>query len=94
MLIVGLTGGIASGKSTVSKEIARQGILVLDCDAIAHDVTCRGRWGYRRVLRAFGPSVLTSSGGHSGVGRAGHRVKHLLGPASRLRTAAGTHQAS
>ena len=38
MIIVGLTGGIATGKSTVTALLRQQGIRVLDCDEIAHDV--------------------------------------------------------
>ena len=36
MLLVGLTGGIASGKSTVSSELRRRGFPIIDCDEIAH----------------------------------------------------------
>lgn len=64
MRIVGLTGGIACGKSTVSRELrARHGRAVVDADALAHATTRKGRWGYRRVLRAFG-----GGGGREGEG--------------------------
>ncbi|KAL4431032.1 hypothetical protein ABPG75_006288 [Micractinium tetrahymenae] len=62
MLLVGLTGGIACGKSTVSAMLLRAGIPVLDADLLAYDVVQPGRWGYRRVVRAFGPGVLHSDG--------------------------------
>jgi len=38
MRLVGLSGGIATGKSTVSKTVSQEGIPVVDCDKIAHDV--------------------------------------------------------
>ncbi|EFN59160.1 hypothetical protein CHLNCDRAFT_138020 [Chlorella variabilis] len=62
MKLVGLTGGIACGKSTVSKLLVQAGIPVLDADRIAHSVTEKGRWGYRRVVAAFGPTILRSDG--------------------------------
>mmetsp|Transcript_6140 Transcript_6140/g.16304 ORF Transcript_6140/g.16304 Transcript_6140/m.16304 type:complete len:241 (+) Transcript_6140:141-863(+) len=62
MLLVGLTGGIASGKSTVSKSLREEGQAVVDCDAIAHAVTARGRWGFKRVVQAFGAACLTPEG--------------------------------
>lgn len=59
MRLVGLTGGIACGKSTVSRELSqRYGVAVVDADTLAHATTKRGCWGYRRVVRAFGASVL------------------------------------
>eukprot|EP00897_Mesotaenium_endlicherianum_P009672 jgi/Mesen1/8733/ME000052S08164 len=54
MRIVGLTGGIASGKSTVSRELQRRGLPVIDADQVAHDVQKKGTWGYRRVVVALG----------------------------------------
>lgn len=114
MRLVGLTGGIACGKSTVSRALAAQvgsinvlfhhhfscsaaaaahamlmlkirklssrpahdqsvltactlaqsvqGFTVIDSDAIARTVVDRGRWGYRRVVRAFGSGILRSDG--------------------------------
>lgn len=38
MKVIGLTGGIATGKSTVSETIKQEGVAVVDCDKIAHDV--------------------------------------------------------
>lgn len=55
MRLIGLTGGIACGKSTVSRELReRHGLAVVDADALAREATRPGRWGYRRVVRAFG----------------------------------------
>uniref|UniRef100_A0A7S0S4B0 Dephospho-CoA kinase n=1 Tax=Chlamydomonas leiostraca TaxID=1034604 RepID=A0A7S0S4B0_9CHLO len=62
MRLVGLTGGIASGKSTTSKLLRREGITVLDCDEIAHAVVRKGRWGWRRVVKEFGQEVLLPDG--------------------------------
>lgn len=62
MIIVGLTGGIATGKSTVTALLRQNGITVLDCDEIAHAVVRQGRWGYKRVVKAFGSSILLQTG--------------------------------
>lgn len=44
MRLVGLTGGIATGKSTVSKLLLLEGVKVVDCDKIAHDVARKVWW--------------------------------------------------
>jgi hypothetical protein len=62
MRVVGLTGGIACGKSTVSAQLKQQGIHLIDCDAIAHAVTAQGAWGYWRVVAAFGRNILLANG--------------------------------
>lgn len=62
MRLVGLTGGIASGKSTTCKQLRREGITVLDCDEIAHAVVKKGRWGWRRVVDKFGRDILLPNG--------------------------------
>uniref|UniRef100_A0A7S0V6C2 Dephospho-CoA kinase n=1 Tax=Polytomella parva TaxID=51329 RepID=A0A7S0V6C2_9CHLO len=62
MIILGLTGGIACGKSVVSSALKKQGIPVIDCDVIAHDVVKKGRWGYKRVIKIFGPKILLPNG--------------------------------
>lgn len=62
--VVGLTGGIASGKSTVSRRLAdRHALPVIDADAIAREVVAPGRPALWLIRRAFGPSVLTADGG-------------------------------
>jgi dephospho-CoA kinase len=43
MLVVGLSGGIAAGKSTVTRQLISLGIPVIDCDRIAHDTACKVR---------------------------------------------------
>lgn len=57
MLVIGLTGGIASGKSTVSKEFAESGIPIIDADVIARQVVEPGRKAYEQVVAAFSDDV-------------------------------------
>jgi dephospho-CoA kinase len=59
---VGLTGGIASGKSTVSELLAGFGAVIVDSDKIAREVVEPGSAGLAQVVAEFGPSVLTESG--------------------------------
>lgn len=59
---VGLTGGIASGKSTVSAILAELGAVVIDADQLAREVVERGTPGLTRVVEEFGPEILTAEG--------------------------------
>lgn len=59
---IGLSGGIGSGKSTVSKIFSGLGAVVIDADAIAKEVLEPGQVGYENVIHNFGDSVLDSSG--------------------------------
>jgi dephospho-CoA kinase len=59
---VGLTGGVASGKSTVSAMLAELGATVIDADRLAREVVARGTRGLEQVVAAFGPEVLTPDG--------------------------------
>jgi dephospho-CoA kinase len=59
---VGLTGGIGSGKSTVSAMLAELGAVVIDADRLAREVVAKGTPGLARVVEAFGPEVLTAEG--------------------------------
>jgi dephospho-CoA kinase len=59
---VGLTGGVASGKSTVSAILAELGAVVIDADALAREVVARGTPGLDAVVAEFGPGVLTPEG--------------------------------
>jgi len=59
---VGLTGGIASGKSTVSAILAELGAVVIDADAIAREVVAQGTPGLEAVVAEFGPGLLTPGG--------------------------------
>lgn len=61
--VVGLTGGIASGKSTVAQELREvHGLPIIDADAIAHDVLRKGTWGYSLVVRSFGRGIVGQDG--------------------------------
>lgn len=62
-LVVGLTGGIGSGKSTVSKELRRLGAGVVDADLLAREVVAPGSEGLAEVVAAFGEGVLDKHGG-------------------------------
>ncbi len=58
----GLTGGIASGKSTVGRLFAELGVPVVDADQLARDVVAPGSEGLAEVVRAFGPTYLDEDG--------------------------------
>ena len=62
MTIIGLTGGIATGKSTVARMIRRRGIPVICADDLARKAVVRGSLGLKKIARAFGPDVLTRKG--------------------------------
>src|SRR5690242_358621 len=59
---VALTGGIASGKSTVSSLLRSLGAVVIDADQLARDVVAPGTPGLDEVVAAFGDSVLADDG--------------------------------
>ena len=59
---VGLTGGIASGKSTVSSILRELGAVVIDADQIAREVVAKGTPGLAAVVAAFGADMLTADG--------------------------------
>ncbi len=59
---VGLTGGVASGKSTVAAMLAELGAVVIDADLLAREVVAPGTPGLAEVVAAFGPGVLTDDG--------------------------------
>lgn len=62
MRVIGLTGGIASGKSTVAEMIARHGIPVIDADQLAREAVQPGTSGFRRIVAFFGANVLNDDG--------------------------------
>lgn len=61
-LTVGLTGGIASGKSAALAAFGRRGAWTLSLDALAHELSARGKPLHRAVVRAFGRGVLAPDG--------------------------------
>lgn len=62
MIIIGLTGGIATGKSTVSKMFQSQNIPIIDADMIAKQVVEIGKPAYEMIVEAFTEDVLMSTG--------------------------------
>ncbi|KAJ4850588.1 hypothetical protein Tsubulata_017189 [Turnera subulata] len=62
MRMVGLTGGISSGKSTVSNLFKSHGIPVVDADIVAREVLKKGAPGYKKVVAAFGDEILQPNG--------------------------------
>jgi dephospho-CoA kinase len=62
MLLVGLTGGIGSGKSTVARLLERRGAAVIDADQLAREAIAKGTPGFDRVVDAFGGDVVTPAG--------------------------------
>jgi dephospho-CoA kinase len=62
MIVIGLTGGIGSGKSTVARMLVQRGAVLIDADEVAHDVVGVGRPAYRKVVERFGESVAAPDG--------------------------------
>jgi dephospho-CoA kinase len=62
VLRVGLTGGIGSGKSEVSRRLAAHGAVIIDADVAAREVVAPGTPGLAQVAEAFGPEVLGPDG--------------------------------
>ena len=62
MFLIGLTGGIAAGKSTVAKRWVEHGAIEIDADSLARDVVQPGSEGLKRVVQAFGESVIDDGG--------------------------------
>jgi dephospho-CoA kinase len=88
--VVGLTGGIGTGKSTVARLLARLGAVVIDADAIVHELQARGTPLLAKLAEAFGPGILRPDGSldREGLGRM------VFGdPAARRRLNALVHPA-
>ncbi len=62
MLVIGLTGGIGSGKSTVSALLAAKGAVVVDADAIVRDVQQPGTAVFDAMVARFGPGIVADDG--------------------------------
>lgn len=60
--VFGLTGGLASGKSTVAARMRARGLPVIDADLLAREVVAPGTPGLAAVVEAFGPEVLAADG--------------------------------
>ena len=63
MLLVGLTGGIGSGKSTVAELLAERGAVVIDADDLARRAVAPGTSGFDQVVETFGRDILGPDGG-------------------------------
>ena len=79
-LRIGLTGGIASGKSTVSRIFGELGVPVIDADEVARDVVEPGTPGLAAVAQRFGPQVLDANGR---LNRGALRAQIFSDPAAR-----------
>lgn len=62
MIVVGLTGGIATGKSTVAAMFAARGAAVVDADRVAHRLQAPGALCFRHIVEAFGPDMVGPDG--------------------------------
>jgi dephospho-CoA kinase len=62
LITAGLTGGIATGKSTVSGFLEKMGAVIIDADRIARQAVQKGTAAWQRILAHFGPAVLTDAG--------------------------------
>jgi len=60
--VIGLTGGVGSGKSTAAAILAELGARVIDADRIGHEVYRPGSEGFRRVVEAFGAGIVARDG--------------------------------
>jgi dephospho-CoA kinase len=62
LILVGLTGGLGAGKSTVARMLAERGAVVVDADDLARQAIAKGTPGHARVVEAFGHDVLAEDG--------------------------------
>ena len=62
MIVAGLTGGIASGKSTVSSTLKKNGAFIIDADQVARDVVVPGSKGLQLIVDEFSPFMLSEDG--------------------------------
>lgn len=88
--LIGLTGGIGSGKSAVAKLFAEQGAVVVDTDAIAHELTGPDGGAMPAIRAAFGEAVIAADGR---LDRAAMRALVFADPAARARLEALLHPA-
>lgn len=89
-LVVGLTGGIGSGKSAASAWFAEQGIDIIDADVIAHEVVAKGSTTLHKIQKKFGDWVLNSDGSMDRVAVRTHVFSH---PEALIELEAITHPA-
>mgnify|MGYP003604355722 FL=1 len=93
-LVVALTGGIGSGKTTVAERLAKRGAAVIDTDLIAHALTAPGGAAMAAIAAAFGPGPIAADGSLERAvmrrlifsdDRARHRLEAILHPLIRAR---------
>lgn len=87
-LIIGLTGGIASGKTAATQAFERRGIVVADADLAARDAVAPGSTGLAAVVDAFGADALAGDGS---LDRAAMRRRIFADPQARVRLEAIIH---
>ncbi len=90
MRLVGLTGGIASGKSTFAALLRARGAPVVDADALARAVVSPGSPALARIAEAFGPAAISPDGS---LDRRWRAARVFADPAERRRLEAITHPA-
>ncbi len=86
--VVGLTGGIGSGKSTVADLFVARGATLVDTDAIAHELTGAGGAAMAEISAVFGPDVVNPAGG---LDRVAMRRQVFADPAARQKLEAILH---
>lgn len=86
--LVGLTGGIASGKSTVARHLASLGATVIDADQVAREVVAPGSDGLRAIAATFGQAVIAADGA---LDRAAMRRLVMRDAEARAKLEAITH---
>ena len=87
-LVVGLTGGIATGKTAVSERFAGLGVPIIDTDVLAREVLAPGTPGLAAVAERFGPTVIDASGA---LERRALRERIFADPSARRALEAITH---
>jgi dephospho-CoA kinase len=90
MLIIGLTGGIGSGKTLASDYLAEQGITVVDADQVAREVVQPGEPALDAIAARFGPEMLLADGS---LNRPALRQRVFADPAERAALESITHPA-
>jgi dephospho-CoA kinase len=90
MQLIGLTGGIASGKSAVAGRLAERGAIVVDADALAREVVEPGTPVLARIAKEFGPGVIAADGS---LDRAALGALIFTSPDKRVALNAITHPA-
>src|ERR1700719_3421917 len=88
MRLIALTGGIATGKSTVAAMLAARGAAVVDADAVAREVLQPGTPGFARALERFGEGIRQADGA---IDRAALGAIVFADPAARADLEAITH---